>query len=72
LKLGQYKEALETISTIDQESWEGIAAKRTGLCSENYFWHQITYMHALCLKINKKYDEASTNYNKLNEICKKV
>jgi len=57
LKLGQYKEALEAISTVDRESWEGIADK-SGKISENYFWHQITYLHAICLKINKRFDEA--------------
>jgi len=42
------------------------------MCSDNYFWHQVTYMHALCLKINKRYDEAYHSYTKLSDICQKA
>jgi hypothetical protein len=59
-----YTEALEAISEVDHIDWEGKFDPETGLCngSVNYTWYQITFMHAICLKLLGRFDESYERY----------
>jgi len=59
LKLGLYDEALKTVEIINDRKSESITET------------QIMYLHAVCLKINKKYSQAAQFYNKIAPECRR-